>query len=372
MDQSPSISIKGRKIGKGFPCFIVAEISANHHQKKAEAIELVKAVARAGVDAVKLQTFTPDSLTIDSDKKWFRVNLSSGPKVWSGETLYRLYRQAQTPWEWHGELKKLAEDKGVTLFSTPQGEKAVDFLEELEVPAYKIASYELLHVPLLRKVAKTGKPIIASVGFASLAEIEFAFKTLKEAGAKNIALLHCVTGYTDQPKASGMNLATIVDLKERFGVVSGFSYNDGGIEFPIAAAKLGASIIEIHIILDRSLGGLDARFSSEPRELAAMVESIREFEKSNNRGLNDLEQMAVGKVHYGPVSKAEEEIRDTFRRSIFVVKDIKPGDVLSEENVRIIRPAYGVSPMKWDEILGKKVSRNLEKGTPLSLESIVL
>ena len=365
------ITIQGRKIGHDYPCFIVAEISANHHQKYDEAIELVKAAARAGVDAVKLQTFTPDSLTIDSDKKWFRVNLSNGPEVWSGKTLYKLYEQAQTPWEWHSELKKLANDNRLILFSTPQDDESVDFLENLDVPAYKIASYELLHIPLLRKVTRTGKPIIVSVGFASLAEIEFAFKTLKDAGTKEIALLHCVTGYTNQPKAKEMNLATIEDLRKRFGVVSGFSYNDGGVDFPVAAAKLGASIIEIHVILNRDLGGLDARFSSEPAELAEMVRRIRAFEKNGDRSLNAAEQKAVGVPHYGPDGKAEGEVRDTFRRSIFVVDDIKAGDVLTTENVRIIRPAYGISPIKWDAVLGKKVTNDLEKGTPLSLDYIV-
>ncbi len=364
------ITLRGRKVGPGYPCFIIAELSTNHHQRRQEAIDLVKAAAMTGADAVKLQTFTPDSLTIDSDKKWFRVNLSSGPKDWSGETLYKLYGQAQTPWEWHAELKRLAENMGLIFFSTPQDDESVNFLEELGVPAYKIASYELLHVPLLRTIARTGKPVIASVGFASLPEIEFAAKTLKEAGAKDIALLHCITGYTDKPKAKEMNLATIEDLGKRFGVVVGFSYNDGGINFPVAAAKLGAAIVEIHVILDRKLWGLDAKFSSEPHELKELVRRIREVEKSGDRGLDELEKRAVGKPHYGPVSKAEEAIRDTFRRSLFVVKDVKKEEKLTTVNVRSIRPAAGLSPKFWDEVIGKKAKVDIEADTPLSWDLI--
>lgn len=361
----PFIKISDRRVGANYPCFIIAELSANHHQDYGEAVALVKAAVGAGVDAVKLQTFTPDSLTIDCDKKWFRVNLSEGPENWSGETLYKLYGQAQTPWEWHGKLKKLAEASGIVLFSTPQDEVAVDFLEKLGVPAYKIASYEIVHVPLLRAVAMTGKPIIASTGFASLNEVAFAFRTLREAGAKEIALLHCITGYTDKPTAEDMNLATIGDLRSRFGVVPGFSYNNGGIDFPVAAAKLGASIIEVHITLDRKAGGLDAKFSSEPAELAEMVQRIRKMETSGDKSLNVEEEKAIGETHYGPISKSEEEIRDAFRRSIFVVDDVAAGEIVSNKNVRIIRPAFGMSPMQWDNVLGRRFKSNFERGIPL-------
>ncbi len=365
MAKKPVIEIAGRKIGEGFPCYIVAEVSCNHHQHKEEALELIKAAKEAGADAVKLQTYRPDTMTIDSDKKWFRVGLSDDPGSWSNKTLFDLYKEAYTPWEWQPDLSKYASEIGITLFSTPFDPSAVDFLEKMAVPAYKIASYEVLHVPLLRSVAKTGKPIIASTGFASLNEVEFAYRTLRDAGAKEIALLHCVTGYTDKPKAENMNLATIGDLQSRFGVVCGFSYNDGGIDFPVAAAKLGASIIEVHIILDRKTGGFDARFSSEPAELAEMVQRIRKMEASGDKSLNEDEGKTVGKPHYGPASKTEEEIRDTFRRSIFIVNDVVAGEMVSKKNVRIIRPAFGMSPMQWDNVIGRKFKSNFKRGTPL-------
>lgn len=373
MKITPTIKISGRKIGDGYPCYIVAEISCNHHQKKYEAFKLIKAAQKAGADAVKIQTYKPETMTIDSDKKWFRVGLSDDPGSWDGKTLFDLYKKAFTPWEWQKDLAKYAKKIGITLFSTPFDETAVDFLEkEIDPPAYKIASYELLYVPLLRKVAKTGKPVIVSTGFGSLKEIRFAYKVIKDAGVKELAFLHCVTGYSDRPKAQEMNLATISDLKKKFCVVGGFSYNnyDKGLRFPIIGAKYGASIIELHIILNRKLGGFDVRFSSEPNELTGFIRKIREIEKTDNKNLNNIEKRAIGKPHYGPTSKSGKEIR-ALRRSIFVVENIRKGDIITPQNVAIIRPAFGMTPMEWDKIIGKSFSHDIERGTPLLKDSIL-
>lgn len=366
MASKPSITIANRKIGSDYPCFVVLELSCNHHQKKDEAFALIDAAAETGADAVKLQTYTADTMTIDSHQEWFTVNIPSGPKSWNKQTLHNLYKQAYTPWEWQPELKKYADKKGIILFSTPFDETAVDFLEKMDVPAYKIASYELLHVPLLRRVAKTGKPIIASTGFASFDEVKFTFRTLKDAGATKIAFLHCVTGYTDKPKARDMNLATIGDLREKFNIVSGFSYNDAGIDFPVAAVKAGASIVEIHFILDRKLGGFDQRFSSEPAEVEEMIKRIRKFESGGDRNLSAREKAAIGRVHYGPVAEAEVQIQK-YRRSICIDRDVKAGEKVSPENVRLIRSGKpGLSGMEWDNVQGKKFNDDFVKGIPLS------
>ena len=323
------IQIDNKKIGIGHPCFIVAEISANHNQNYEKAVEIIKAAAKAGADAIKLQTYTPDTMTIDSDKEWFQVGGKDNPDSWQGKTLYDLYKTAYTPWDWQPRLKKIAEDLGMMLFSTPFDETAVDFLEEMNVPCYKIASYEVNDISLLRKIARTGKPVIISLGYASLEDAELAVSTLRENGTKELAVLHCVTGYSDTPRLENMNLRTIIDIRERFGVVSGFSDNNGGVGVPIIAAAMGASIIEKHFITSRQEGGPDARFSIEPEELARMVKTIRDAEKS------------MGKVQYGPVNEIEE-YNKRWRRSLFVVKDMKAGEEFTRENVRSIRPAFGL------------------------------
>lgn len=358
MHTNPFIEIAGRKIGRGEPCFIIAEMSANHHQKFEEAAEIIKAAAAAGADAVKMQTYTPDTMTIDSDKKWFFLGGEGTPGSWKGKNLYALYQTAYTPWEWQPKLKRIADERGILLFSTPFDSNAVDFLEkELHPPCYKIASYESTDTPLLRRVAKTGKPVIISIGFASLEESREAVRTLRESGAREIAVLHCVTTYKDQPSAKNMNLRTIADIRERFGVVSGFSDNNAGIEFPIIAVMAGASVVEKHLILSRAAGGHDERFSIEPQEFKEMVLRIREAEQ------------ALGSVHYGPTS-VEEENYKILRRSLFVVEDMKRGDMFTHENIRVIRPAYGLAPKYLDEVLGKKAAADIERGTPLSLDLI--
>ncbi len=353
----PEITIAGRKIGLGYPTFIVAELSGNHHQKYEEAEELVREAAKAGVDAIKLQTYTPDTITINSNKPPFIVVNKDNPKDWKGKTLYELYQGAYTPWDWQPKLKKVAEDLGMVLFSTPFDETAVDFLEGMGVPCYKVASYEATHIPLLKKIAATHKPVIISIGFATLEEVSEAVDTLKSGGVHDIAVLHCVTQYADKPDLSSINLLTIADIRERFGVVSGFSDNNAGTKAPILAAAAGASIIEKHLILSKSSGGPDAQFSLEPAEMKAMVDQIRQDEKM------------LGQVHFGPNNASEEDNR-RYRRSVFVAKNIKKGDKFTRENIRVIRPADGLPPRDFEQVLGKTAATDIELGTPLSWDLI--
>ncbi len=368
------MNIGNKKIGPGNPCFIVAELSGNHHQKYAEAVALVEAAVAAGVDAVKLQTYTPDTITLNCDKEWFRVGGEDNPELWKGKTLYQLYQTAYTPWEWQPKLKKLADKLGVMLFSSPFDETAVDFLTKMNVPAFKIASYEATDFLLLKKVAQTGKPVIVSVGYASEDEVRFAIDTLRAHGSGDIAVLHCVTGYSAHPKWEDMNLKTIQDIRERFGVVAGFSDNNAGIEIPVMAARAGAAIIEKHLILDRKTGGPDAEFSLEPQELKAMVTAIRDLE---NRGEHKPVPVAMpacpvgrlGKVHYGPNNKLEE-YNKRWRRSLFAGKDIKKGELFTKENVRDVRPAFGLETKFYDKVIGKKAASDIEFGTPLSWDII--
>src|SRR3989338_4368714 len=355
MVKCPCIHIGNNVIGSGNTCFIVAEISGNHHQHYREALELIEIAAEAGADAVKLQTYTPDTMTIDSDKPWFRVQGKDQPDVWKGETLYHLYQKAYTPWEWHSKLKALTERLGLVFFSTPFDTTAVDFLEELDVPCYKVASYEATDITLLKRIARTGKPVIMSVGFATLDEITLSVEMLRDHGAGDIALLHCVTAYSDRPILEQMNLRTMTDLGERFGVVTGFSDNNGGIDVPIAAALMGASIIEKHVIHDKQSSGLDARFSLVPAELDEMVAGIRRAES------------IMGSVHFGVQGSSEEENRH-FRRSLFVVENVKLGEVFTTKNMRCIRPASGLEPKFYDNVLGKHAARDVVRGTPLTMD----
>lgn len=351
------IKIAERKIGQDYPCFIVAEISANHHQKFAEAVELIEAAAKSGADAVKLQTYTPDTMTLDSDKKWFLVGGENNPDIWKGQTLYQLYKTAYTPWDWQPKLKKVADSVGIILFSTPFDETAVDFLEKMEVPCYKVSSYESRDIPLLKKVARTKKPVIISTGYDTFEEIKFSVKTLRDNGAGGVAVLHCVTSYAQKSKAQEMNLATIKDIRRKLKVVAGFSDNNAGIEIPIIAAISEASIIEKHFILRRKDGGPDAGFSIEPQELREMVTRIRFAEKT------------LGKVHYGPSNETERYNR-RYQRSIFVSESIKKGERLTKKNIRIIRPGEGLTPKYWGDVLGKTAIKDIEAGTPLSWDLI--
>lgn len=361
-----------RTIGPGNPCFIIAEMSGNHNQNYAKAEAIVRAAAAAGVDAIKLQTYTPDTLTIDSDKKWFMVKGKDQPDAWKGQKLYDLYKTAYTPWEWHAPLQKLATELGLVFFSTPFDATAVDFLENMRVPCYKIASYEATDVLLLRRVAQTGKPVIISVGFAERDEVDLAIQTLRENGAKDIAVLHCVTGYAGEPDIAAMNLVTMRDIRDRYDVVVGFSDNNAGIEVPTIAAALGTSIIEKHVMIDRGDGGPDARFSLNASELTEMVQQIRALERGEFRvDMNDQRvRTIIGTPHYGCQS-AEERQNTFFRRSLFVVKDMKAGDAFTPENLRSIRPSAGLPTKHYDEIIGKKAVCDIPRGTPLSWELIV-
>ena len=361
-------------VGDGHPAFIVAELSGNHHQNYDEAVALVKAAKEAGADAVKLQTYTADTITLNSDKEWFVVKGKDQPDIWKKRTLYDFYTKGNTPWDWQPKLKKLADELGIILFSSPFDDTAVDFLEKLDVPCYKIASYEAIHIPLLEKVAKTKKPVIMSIGFASLDEATLAVETLRKNGSGDIAVLHCITAYSDKPKFEDSNLKTIADIKNRFGVVAGFSDNNAGIEIPVLAVAAGASIIEKHFILDRKSGGPDARFSIEPAELKNMVMMIRKFEKDSARALEGFvikenAEKALGHPQYDSASEQERE-NEFFRPTLWVKKDIKKGEIFTKENTRVAKPSSGLNSKHWKDILGREAERDIEAATPLSWDLV--
>ena len=346
------IEIGRRRIGPGNPVYCIAEVSANHNQDFAQAVRIVEAAKEAGADAVKLQTYTADTITIASDRKEFRIG---GGTLWDGRNLHELYGKAYTPWEWQPRLKKVAEDLGMDLFSTPFDATAVDFLEGMGVPAHKIASFELVDLPLIQRVARTGKPMIMSTGMASAEEIEEALQTAREAGATQIALLKCTSAYP--APAEEMNLRTIPEMARRFEVPIGLSDHTMGITAPVAAVALGACIIEKHLTLSRATPGPDSGFSLEPQEFKAMVEAVRTAEK------------ALGEVHFGLSGK--EESSRIFRRSLFVVQDVKEGETFSAANVRSIRPGYGLHTRHLGEVLGKRAVCDIERGTPLSWDLVV-
>lgn len=339
------------KINDKSPCFIIAELSANHGHDINIAKETIKAVKECGADAIKLQTYTADTITIDCDNEYFHINQGT---LWDGTTLYKLYQEAYTPWEWQKELKEYAESVGLVCFSSPFDKSAVDFLEDLDVPAYKVASFEINDIPLIEYIASKGKPIIMSTGIAILDDIELAVETCKKAGNDNIILLKCTSQYP--AKLEDANLNTMVDLKERFGVTVGLSDHTMDIEVPITAVALGAKVIEKHFILDRSIGGPDADFSLDKKEFKAMVDSVRKTEK------------AMGIVNYD-LDEKKMKSRE-FSRSLFIVNDVKKGDIITKENVRSIRPGYGLHTKYYDEVLGKKFNDDLKKGTPLSFDVI--
>jgi N-acetylneuraminate synthase len=326
-------------------------MSANHGQNFEAALELVRAAKQAGADAIKLQTYTPDSITIDSRRPEFLIGKGT---LWEGQNLYELYGEAYTPWEWQPKLKEEAEKLGMDCFSTPFDDTAVDFLEGMNVPAHKIASFELVDAKFLRKVAATGKPVIMSTGMATLAEIDEAVRTLREAGCTQLALLKCTSAYPSLPE--DMNLHTIPHLAEAFHVPAGLSDHTLGIAVPVAAVALGACIIEKHLTLRRSDGGPDAAFSLEPDEFRAMVEAVRVAEK------------ALGEVSYEIIEK--EQASRVFRRSLFVVKDLKAGDEFTIENIRSIRPGHGLPTKYLPVFLQKKAAVAIPRGTPLGWDHL--
>jgi len=344
-------SIAGRKIGPGEPVYIIAEMSANHNHDYRQAAEIIHAAKEAGADAVKLQTFTPDVHTLDLKDECFCVK---GGTPWDGKTLYDLYKQTFMPWDWQPRLKKVADDLGIDLFSAVVDPTGVAFLEKMGVPAYKIPSFEMVDLPLIEMAAHTGKPLIISTGMATLEEIGDAVGAARKAGGKEIALLKCTSAYP--APASEMNLRTIPDLAETFGVPVGISDHTLGATVPVAAVAVGATIIEKHFTLSRAQKGPDSGFSTEPQEFRAMVDAVRETEQ------------ALGSVSY-EITEHEAANR-AFRRSLFVVEDMKKGQVITGQNVRSIRPGNGLPPRFLPEVLGKRVRRDVKKGEPLNWDLI--
>lgn len=346
-----SFKVGEKEIGENSSTFIIAELSANHMNDFDIAVKTIEAMAEAGADAVKFQTFTPDTITIDCDNEYFQIKQGT---VWDGQVLHELYEDAYMPWDWQPKLKKIAEDLGLIVFSSPFDKTSVDFLEDMDVPAYKIASFEITDIPLIEYVASKGKPIIISTGIASLEDIELAVKTCLEADNDKIALLKCTSSYP--APLEEINLNTIPDIKDKFGIVVGLSDHTLGGEVSTAAVALGAKIIEKHFILDRNMGGPDSDFSMEPSEFKQMVDSIRNVEK------------ALGTVSYELSDKVKANRE--FSRSLFVVEDMKKGDIITEDNVRSIRPGFGLHPKYLNKILGKKVNKDLDKGIPFDLKYI--
>ena len=346
-----NLKIGERLVGPGQPAYVVAEISANHNQNYEQAVRLLHASKAAGADAVKLQTYTADTITIRSDREYFRI---SGGTLWDGRILHDLYAEASTPWEWQPRLKDVADDLGLDLFSSPFDSTAVDFLEGMGVPAYKLASCELVDIALIQKMAKTLRPLILSTGMATVEEIEEALNAAADAGCTQVALLKCTAAYP--ALADEMNLRTIPEMARRFQVPVGLSDHTMGVAVPVAAVALGACIIEKHITLSRSLPGPDSAFSLEPEEFKFMVEAVRIAEKS------------LGKVQFGP--SAHEKSTHVFRRSLFIVEDVKQGETLTPENVRSIRPGHGLHTRHLAEVIGKRAVRNIERGTPVTWDLI--
>lgn len=341
------IKIDHYNINEKSPTFIIAEISANHLMDYERAEKLIFACSEAGADAIKLQTYTPDTITMNSDKEYFQITQGT---IWDGTTYYKLYQEAYTPWEWQPKLKKKAEELGLICFSSPFDHTSVDFLEQIEVSAYKIASFEINDIPLIRKVARLGKPVMISTGIAYQEDIEEALKVCMEENNHQIILLKCTSAYPSLYE--DMNLRTIPDMAERYKCLVGLSDHTLGSQVAIAAVALGARVIEKHITLSRADGGPDGAFSMEPHEFKEMVEGIRAVEK------------ALGNASY---QLTEKQIKSReHSRSLFVVKDIREGEEITEENVRSIRPNYGLHTRYYEEVLGKKAIRDIESGTPLS------
>lgn len=348
--ESNNIFIAGREIGHNAPPYVIAELSANHNGKLETALAILEAASKAGADAVKLQTYRPDTITLDSDKEEFRI--SGG--LWDGRTLYELYQEAHMPWEWHAVLFEHARKLGITIFSSPFDESAVDLLEGLDAPAYKIASFEATDLALIKYVASTGKPMIISTGMADAEEIQEAIETARDGGCSELAILHCVSGYP--APAADYNLRTIPDMAERFGLIIGLSDHTLDNSTALASVALGASIIEKHFTLDRAGGGPDDSFSIEPPELAALCRDARSVWD------------ALGVVDYGRKSSEQGNVK--FRRSLYFTKDMKVGEEITQESVRSVRPGYGLPPRFLSQVIGRKVKVNVNAATPVSWSDI--
>jgi len=340
------VDINGRRIGPDEPVYIVAEMSANHNQNFENALNIISAAKKIGADAIKLQTYSPETITIDSHNKYFQIGSGT---IWEGCNLYSLYKEAYMPWEWQPKLKEKADEIGITIFSSPFDHSAVDFLEDMDVPAYKIASFEIVDIPLIRKIAQTGKPIIMSTGMATLAEIDEAVSAIQKEGNDQIVLLKCTSAYPAPPEE--MNLNTIPHLAKTFGLPVGLSDHTTGIAVPVTSVALGISFIEKHFTLSRDIPGPDSTFSLEPHEFSTMIESIRVAEK------------ALGQINY----KATENEKNlsTYRRSLFIVNDMEKGEIFNKLNIKSIRPGNGLPPKYLNFVLGRKAAKDLKKGTPL-------
>lgn len=340
---SPTISIAGRPIGPDYAPYIIAELSANHNGKLETALKIIEEAKKAGADAVKLQTYTADTITLDCDSEEFQIHGG----LWDGKNLYQLYKEAQMPWEWHSVLFEHARKLGITIFSSPFDNTAVDLLESLNAPAYKIASFEAVDLPLIKYVASTGKPMIISTGMADADEIQEAIQAARDGGCKELAILHCVSGYP--APAADYNLRTIPDMMNRFGLVTGLSDHTLDNTTAIASVVMGASVIEKHFTLDRSGGGPDDSFSLEPAELAALCRDSKTAWAS------------LGQVDYGRKSSEQGNVK--FRRSLYFVKDLNPGDIITADAVRSVRPGFGLSPKHFDEIVGSKATKSIQANT---------
>ena len=344
------LTIAGRKIGEQYSPYIIAEMSANHNGDLDTAFKIIEEAKRAGADAVKIQTYTADTITLKSNLPDFQI--SDG--LWAGRTLYELYEWAHTPWAWHKPLFEHARKHDITIFSSPFDNTAVDLLEDLNAPAYKIASFEAVDLPLIKYVANTGKPMIISTGMADAEEIGEAIEAAREGGCKELAILHCVSGYPASPE--DYNLRTIKDMRERFGLVTGLSDHTLDNTTAIASVVMGSSIIEKHFTLDRNGGGPDDSFSMEPSDLTALCRDAK------------TAWSALGKVDYG--MKSSEQANIKFRRSLYFVKALKAGDVITANAVRSVRPGYGIAPKFVEHIVGKKVVRNIEKNSPVCFDDL--
>ncbi len=353
MNSHKEFTIGGRRIGGDYPPFIIAEMSGNHNQSLNRALEIVDAVAKTGAHALKIQTYTPDTMTLDLDEREFHI---SDPKsLWAGNSLYKLYGEAYTPWEWHKPIFDRARELGIIAFSTPFDDTAVDFLEGLHVPCYKIASFENTDLPLIRRVAATGKPLIISTGMASIAELDDTVKAAREAGCKDLILLKCTSTYP--ATAANTNILTIPHMRELFSCEVGLSDHTMGVGVSVASVALGATVIEKHFTLNRADGGVDSTFSMEPSEMAQLVaETERAWQ-------------ALGKVRYGSTEAEKKSI--IFRRSLYLVKDIKAGEILTNTNVRAIRPGLGLPTKYLDVVLGRKAKQDIKRGTGLRWDLLV-
>lgn len=341
-------TVRGRKVGDGHAPFVIAEMSGNHNQSLARALEIVDAAAKCGVDALKIQTYDADTMTLDVDRPEFFIR--DQKSLWDGYSLHRLYKQAYTPKEWHKPIFDRCKELGVIGFSTPFDATAVDFLETLDVPLYKVASFEITDLPLIRRIARTGKPMLISTGMATESEIAEAVAVVRAEGCMEFALLKCTSTYPATPENT--NLLTIADMRKRFGCQIGLSDHTMGIGVAVAAVALGATVVEKHFTLARADGGVDSAFSIEPSEMAALVtETARAWQ-------------ALGKISFGPTESEKPSLQ--FRRSIYVVADLRIGDVLTERHLRIVRPSVGLAPKYLDEVLGRRVNRDVARGTPLT------